>query len=62
MAGTGGLLRERWPGLGLDRQQAIIKAVLDHAEARPVPVAWTSTASNPIGASRHAEESNIGRR
>ncbi|KZS72308.1 serine recombinase [Mycobacterium kansasii] len=31
LAGTGGILREQWPDLELGRQQAIIKAVLDHA-------------------------------
>ena len=35
LAGTGGMLREQWPGLGLDRQQAILKAVLDHAVIAP---------------------------
>lgn len=31
LAGTGGALREQWDDLGLDRQQAIVKSVLDHA-------------------------------
>jgi site-specific DNA recombinase len=35
LAGTGGVLREQWDGLGLERQQAIIKAVLDHAVIAP---------------------------
>ncbi|HYB35382.1 MAG TPA: recombinase family protein [Mycobacterium sp.] len=35
LAGTGGILREQWPGLGLDRQQAIIKAILGHAVIAP---------------------------
>ncbi len=55
LAGTGGILRDQWPDLDLDRRQAIIKAVLDHAVIAPgvpVPVAWTSTACNRAGASR----------
>jgi hypothetical protein len=35
LAGTGGALREQWDGLVLDRQQAIIKSVLDHAVMAP---------------------------
>lgn len=35
LAGTGGILRDQWPDLALDRQQAIIKAVLDHAVIAP---------------------------
>ena len=35
LAGTGGILREQWPDLDLGRQQAIIKAVLDHAVIAP---------------------------
>ena len=35
LAGTGGVLREQWPDLGLERQQAIIKSVLDHAVIAP---------------------------
>ncbi|ODR05657.1 serine recombinase [Mycobacterium shimoidei] len=35
LAGTGGALRGQWPDLGLDRQQAIVKAVLDHAVIAP---------------------------
>ncbi len=35
LAGAGGILRDQWPGLGLERQQAIIKAVLDHAVIGP---------------------------
>jgi DNA invertase Pin-like site-specific DNA recombinase len=35
LAGTGGILREQWPNLELERQQAIIKAVLDHAVIAP---------------------------
>jgi site-specific DNA recombinase len=35
LAGTGGILREQWPDLELGRQQAIIKAVLDHAVIAP---------------------------
>lgn len=31
LAGTGQLLREQWDDLAIDRQQAIIKSVLDHA-------------------------------
>jgi site-specific DNA recombinase len=35
LAGTGGALRKQWPDLDLGRQQAIIKAVLDHAVIAP---------------------------
>ncbi|MBS4729881.1 recombinase family protein [Mycobacterium sp. SM1] len=35
LVGTGGALRQQWSDLGLDRQQAIIKAVLDHAVIQP---------------------------
>ncbi|HWY01272.1 MAG TPA: recombinase family protein, partial [Mycobacterium sp.] len=35
LAGTGGALRKQWPNLELERQQAIIKAVLDHAVIAP---------------------------
>jgi site-specific DNA recombinase len=35
LAGTGGILREQWPDVDLGRQQAIIKAVLDHAVIAP---------------------------
>ena len=35
LAGTGGALRKQWPDLGLDRRQAVIKAVLDHAVIAP---------------------------
>ncbi len=35
LAGTGGALRQQWPDLGLDRQQAIVKSVLDHAVITP---------------------------
>jgi len=35
LAGTGGVLRSGWDGLDLGRQQAIIKAVLDHAVIAP---------------------------
>ncbi|WP_210419976.1 recombinase family protein [Mycobacterium helveticum] len=35
LAGTGGALRTEWDGLDLGRQQAIIKAVLDHAVIAP---------------------------
>lgn len=35
LAGTGGVLREQWPELDLDRQQAVIKAILDHAVIAP---------------------------
>jgi site-specific DNA recombinase len=35
LAGTGGALAKQWPDLALDRQQAIIKAVLDHAVIAP---------------------------
>jgi DNA invertase Pin-like site-specific DNA recombinase len=31
LAGTGHVLRNQWDDLGIDRQQAIIKSVLDHA-------------------------------
>jgi len=35
LAGTGGTLAKQWPDLDLDRQQAIINAVLDHAVIAP---------------------------
>lgn len=37
LAGTGALLRDRWdgPDLGLDRQHAIVKSILDHAVIAP---------------------------
>ncbi len=35
LAGTGGGLRTEWEGLDLGRQQAIVKAVLDHAVIAP---------------------------
>ncbi|KAA8958642.1 recombinase family protein [Mycobacterium sp.] len=35
LAGTGGVLRAEWGGLDLGRQQAIVKAVLDHAVIAP---------------------------
>jgi site-specific DNA recombinase len=35
LAGTGHLLRDKWDGLDIDRQQAIIKSVLDHAVITP---------------------------
>jgi site-specific DNA recombinase len=35
LAGTGHLLREQWDGLDIDRQQAVIKSVLDHAVIAP---------------------------
>lgn len=35
LAGTGGALRGQWDGLQLARQQAIVKAVLDHAVIAP---------------------------
>lgn len=35
LVGTGGALRTEWDGLDLGRQQAIIKAVLDHAVIAP---------------------------
>ena len=35
LVGTGGALRQQWPDLGLDRQQAIVKSVLDHAVIAP---------------------------
>jgi len=35
LAGTGGALRSGWDGLDLGRQQAIVKAVLDHAVIAP---------------------------
>jgi site-specific DNA recombinase len=54
LAGTGHLLRDKWDGLDIDRQQAIIKSVLDHAVITPgTPGARSlvSTASNRSGAS-----------
>ncbi|EFG79826.1 resolvase, N-terminal domain protein [Mycobacterium parascrofulaceum ATCC BAA-614] len=35
LAGTGRLLRQQWGGLDIDRQQAVIKSVLDHAVIAP---------------------------
>ena len=35
LAGSGGILRDQWPDLDLERQQAIIKAVIDHAVIAP---------------------------
>jgi site-specific DNA recombinase len=35
LAGTGHLLRYQWDGLDIDRQQAVIKSVLDHAVIAP---------------------------
>jgi len=35
LAGTGGTLAKQWPDLDLDRQQAIINAVLDHTVIAP---------------------------
>ncbi|GAB4701171.1 hypothetical protein MOKP118_46990 [Mycobacterium avium subsp. hominissuis] len=35
LAGTGHLLREQWDELGIDRQQAVVKSVLDHAVIAP---------------------------
>ena len=35
LAGTGGVLRKQWPDLDLGRQQAILKAVLDHGVIAP---------------------------
>jgi site-specific DNA recombinase len=35
LAGTGGILREQWPGMDLGRKQVIVKAVLDHAVIAP---------------------------
>ena len=35
LAGTGHLLRDQWDGLDIDRQQAVIKSVLDHAVIAP---------------------------
>ena len=35
LAGTGHLLRSQWNDLGIDRQQAIVKSVLDHAVIAP---------------------------
>ena len=35
LAGTGGTLAKQWPDLDLDRQQAIVKSVLDHAVIAP---------------------------
>jgi hypothetical protein len=35
LAGTGHLLRDQWDDLDIDRQQAVIKAVLDHAVIAP---------------------------
>ena len=56
LAGTGGALRKQWPGLDLGRQQAILKAVLDHAviaPAAPGAAVSTSIVCNRIGASSH---------
>jgi len=35
LAGTGGVLRTGWPDLDLGRQQAVVRAVLDHAVIAP---------------------------
>jgi DNA invertase Pin-like site-specific DNA recombinase len=35
LAGTGHVLRSQWDGLDIDRQQAVIKSVLDHAVIAP---------------------------
>lgn len=35
LAGTGHLLRQQWDSLEIDRQQAVIKSVLDHAVIAP---------------------------
>ncbi|WP_264916271.1 recombinase family protein [Mycobacterium kiyosense] len=35
LVGTGRLLREQWDSLDIDRQQAVIKSVLDHAVIAP---------------------------
>ena len=35
LVGTGGALRQGWPNLGLDRQRAIIKSILDYAVIAP---------------------------
>lgn len=35
LVGTGGKLRQQWHGLDIDRQQAILKSVLDHAAIAP---------------------------
>lgn len=35
LAGTGHLLRNQWDGLGIERQQAVAKSVLDHAVIAP---------------------------
>lgn len=35
LAGTGRLLREQWDSLDVDRQQAVVKSVLDHAVIAP---------------------------
>ena len=35
LVGTGGKLRQQWHGLDIDRQQAILKSVLDHAVIAP---------------------------
>lgn len=35
LVGTGNALRGQWDGLDIDRQQAIIKSVLDHAVIAP---------------------------
>jgi site-specific DNA recombinase len=35
LAGSGHLLRDQWGDLGIDRQQAVIKSVLDHAVIAP---------------------------
>lgn len=35
LAGTGHVLRSQWNGLDIDRQQAVIKSVLDHAVIAP---------------------------
>lgn len=35
LAGTGGVLRTQWPDLDMDRRQAVIKSILDHAVIGP---------------------------
>ncbi|OOK67297.1 recombinase zinc beta ribbon domain protein [Mycobacterium kansasii] len=55
LVGTGNALRGQWDGLDIDRQQAIIKSVLDHAviaPGTPAPAASTSTASSQFGVCR----------
>ncbi|BBZ08792.1 hypothetical protein MDOR_29610 [Mycolicibacterium doricum] len=35
LAGTGNVLRGQWNDLDIDRQQAVVKSVLDHAVIAP---------------------------